>query len=543
MDLQSARAELDQYASALSRQLEPDHADLRQGLKPPAVLPPLPDARERLDALTERVRHDMEILSYPKDPWVLPRIGPNGAHVYDVAIVGGGQCGLTLAFGLRRERVDNVIVLDGAPRGREGPWTTYSRMWTLRSPKHVTGPDLGIPSLAPRSWYEAVFGEAGWQALDKWPRQAWQAYLDWYRQALDLPVRNDARVTAFADADGLVELTINGQESLWARKVVLATGLEGMGDWYVPPFLRDKLPAGAYTLCTADVDSFDWRNRKIAVLGAGATAWDRAADLLELGAASVTMYMRRGQILTANPFRYTEKAGFLRHYASMSDADKWRWMRTIFTFGQPPTQDGVDRCAAFDNFTLHVGASWQDARMLAGAIEVTATDGTVETFDHLFIGCGFSMDPRNRPELAAFADNIATWADVYTPPEEMADPWLMTYPYLDRDLSFVERTPGKTPVLNNIYCFNYGATASNAHSGASLSGLRYGIEPLLHGITYALWVDDEPMHFDTIRAWCDVDTDPSPLATHLRHGPGQGASRTEHPAFRPTLRRVRSDQS
>ena len=49
--------------------------------------------------------------------------------------------------------------------------------------------------------------------------------------------------------------------------------------------------------------------------------------------------MRRPQILTANPFRYLEKAGYLRHYASMSDADKWRWIQAIFTFGQPPTQD------------------------------------------------------------------------------------------------------------------------------------------------------------------------------------------------------------
>lgn len=511
-----ALVEDETYASHLSRLLELDHPEERAGLQPPAVLPPRPDAGERLAALTRQVRRDLDILNYPKDSWVRPRTAPGGEHVYDVVIVGGGQCGLSVAFGLMRDRVTNVLILDSAPKGEEGPWITYSRMWTLRSPKHVTGPDLGIPSLAPRSWYEAVFGEDGWNALGKWPRQAWQAYLDWYREALDLPVRNDAKVTAFEDEAGLVRLTVNVTERIYGRKVVLATGLEGIGDWYVPPFVREKLPASAWTRCTDDVDSLGWKGKRIAVLGAGATAWDRAADLLELGAANVTIYMRRRQILTANPFRYTEKAGFLRHYASMNDADKWRWIQAIFVFGQPPTQDGVDRCAAFENFVLHAGASWSDVSMDGKEISVAGSDGSVERFDHLFIGCGFSMEPRNRPELAPLADNITTWADAFTPPKDQLDPWLLTYPYLNRDLSFVEKVPGKTPVLRNIHCFNYGATVTNAHSGASLSGIRYGIEPLLHGLTYALWMEDEAFHFENVRNWRDVDTDPSPLGPRIK---------------------------
>lgn len=499
-------------AARLAADLRVEHAHLRKGLAQPAPPRPRADAQDRLDALGLRVRHDLAILDYPKDPWVLPRTGPGGQHLYDVVVVGAGQCGLTVAFGLRRDRVDNVLVLDRAPKGGEGPWVTYSRMWTLRSPKHVTGPDLGVPSLAPRSWFEAVFGEEGWEQLGKWPRQAWQAYLDWYRTVLDLPVRNNARVDGLADENGIVRLTVNGRETVYARKVVLATGLEGIGHWHVPALVRERLSAADWTLCTDDVDSLDWKGRKIAVLGAGATAWDRAADLLELGAAAVSIYMRRPQILTANPFRYLEKAGYLRHYASMGDADKWRWIRAVFAFGQPPTQDGVDRCAAFESFTLHPGAVLTDLVKTPGGLRLEASDGSAETFDHLFIGCGFSMDARNRPELAPLADNMATWTDRLTPPTDQPDPWLASYPYLNRDLSFAERVPGRTPVLRNLFCFNYGATVTNAHSGASLSGLRYGIEPLIHGLTYALWVDDEPEHFQRIRHWSDVDTDPAPLA-------------------------------
>jgi cation diffusion facilitator CzcD-associated flavoprotein CzcO len=489
----------------------------------PVAGPPLHgDAEERLQRLTARVRHDIATLSYPKDAWTLPRVHESGAHVYDVVIVGAGQCGLAVAFGLQRERVTNILILDGAPKGREGPWVTYSRMWTLRSPKHVTGPDLGMPSLAPRSYYEAVFGEAAWDRLDKWPRHTWQAYLEWYREALDLPVRNDCQVERICQDGDLVQLQIRGAEPVLARKVVLATGLEGIGGWNVPDVVKTSLPKTDWTLCTDDVDSADWRGQRIAVLGAGATAWDRAADLLELGARSVTIYMRREKVLAANPFRYLEKAGYLRHYQSMADADKWRWIRTILSFGQPPTQDGVDRCSAFENFTLHPSCNWAALRRTAEGIEVTGTDGSLEVFDHLFIGCGFSMNPNGRPELADVASNILTWAEVYTPPAEYEDKWLQSYPYLDKGLRFMERQPGATPVLRNLFCFNYGTLVSNAHSGASLSGILYGLPTLIHGVTGALWAEDEPEHFRMTKSWQAIDTDPGKLAQRLWKDPAQG---------------------
>ena len=276
----------------------------------------------------------------------------------------------------------------------------------------------------------------------------------------------------------------------------------------MPDVVR-RLKPSSWTLCTEDVDSLNWRGQRVAVLGAGATAWDRAADLLELGAGSVTVYMRRDTVLTANPFRYLEKAGYLRHYQSMDEADKWRWIQTILSFGQPPTQDGIDRCAVFENFELHSGATWSDLRETETGIEVHGTDGSLQIFDHLFVGCGFSMDPNGREELKHIAANILTWGEVYQPPAEYADPWLASYPYLDKHLRFSEREPGATPVLNNIFCFNYGTLVSNAHSGASLSGILYGIQPLIHGVTYALWQEAEREHFRITRPWQALDTDPS----------------------------------
>jgi cation diffusion facilitator CzcD-associated flavoprotein CzcO len=500
---------------------------LRPGFPPPPSPPVLPDAEARLAALGARVRHDLEILlAYPKDEWVRRRSGPGGAPVYDVAIIGAGQGGLAAAFALRREKIGNVLVIDQMPRGREGPWVTYSRMWTLRSPKHVTGPDLGIPSLAPRSWFEARYGEAAWEPMGKWPRQMWQAYLDWYRDVLAIPVRNDTRLDDIAAEGDLLrlQLTATGPAGAggpaYCRRLVLATGIEGLGAWHVPAFVKEKLPAARWSMCTDDVDSAAFAGRRIALLGAGATAWDRAADLLENGAAAVTIYMRRQQILQANAFRYMEKAGYLHHYATMSDAARWRWMTVVFRFGQPPTQDGVNRCAHFDGFTLHPGASWADARIEDGEIVLTGTDGSVERFDHLFVGSGFVIDPHLRPELSRFADNIALWRDVYAPPPDRPDEVLAGYPYLAPDLSFMERRAGATPGLDRIHCFNYGATVSNAHSGASITGMKYGIEPMIAGIGRALWLEEEAAHFATLDAWSEIDTDATPVLRRLWKAPG-----------------------
>lgn len=51
------------------------------------------------------------MLAWPGREWVQPREA-RGQRFFDAVIVGGGQCGLATAFGLMRERVMNVLVLD-----------------------------------------------------------------------------------------------------------------------------------------------------------------------------------------------------------------------------------------------------------------------------------------------------------------------------------------------------------------------------------------------------------------------------------------------
>ncbi len=161
--------------------------------------------------LNERVKKDLAYLSFGGSNWVRPREHADG-HVYDVVIVGGGQSGLGAAFGLLRERISNILVIDENTSGLEGPWETYARMVTLRTPKHLTSIDLGIPSLTFRSWWEAQVGPEGWEEVDKIPRGDWMNYLRWYREVLNLPVLNEIELT-------LVEPMENGIHRLHVNKV------------------------------------------------------------------------------------------------------------------------------------------------------------------------------------------------------------------------------------------------------------------------------------------------------------------------------------
>src|SRR3982751_1097708 len=166
-----------------------------------------------LDALTALATRELEALRYPPANWVLPRDG-----LLDVLVVGGGMCGQTATFALLREGVRNLRCVDRAPRGAEGPWTTFARMDILRSPKHLTGPDLGIASLTYRAWHEAKFGVAHWEKLHKIDRLEWARYLQWVRDTVPIPVENGVHVRSIELVPGAVKVS-TGSETLRARKV------------------------------------------------------------------------------------------------------------------------------------------------------------------------------------------------------------------------------------------------------------------------------------------------------------------------------------
>jgi cation diffusion facilitator CzcD-associated flavoprotein CzcO len=192
------------------------------------------EEERRLAALTAEVRRDLERIAHPRMPWLEPRLGPDGKPALDVLIIGAGQSGIAVAFGLMRAQVTNVLAIDKAEPGREGPWRTYARMHTLRSPKDYTGPDLDVPSLTYQAWHEARFGEESWLRLDLIPKELWADYLLWVREATAVPVCNGFKALDIAAAGhALIAATVENaggrRRVLHARKLVLATARTAWG--------------------------------------------------------------------------------------------------------------------------------------------------------------------------------------------------------------------------------------------------------------------------------------------------------------------------
>lgn len=456
-----------------------------------------------LDALQAQVVRDLEAIAHPRAAWLTPRKALDGSDALDVLIVGAGQGGVATSFALKRMRVDNQLVIDKAPYGQEGPWVTYARMPTLRSPKDQNGPDLGVPSLTYQSWHEAAFGEESWKNLRLIASAHWNDYLLWVRRTTGVTVRNEVELLAIEPAaDGLLRARIReagSERVLYARKIVLATGQDGAGRWWMPPFV-EALPRTLRAHTNDVIDFAGLKGRTVFVLGAGASAFDNAATALEAGAAAVHVFCRRAEPQVVQPYRWLTFAGFLQHIAEMDDAWRWRFMSHILGLREGFPQDTWDRCARHANFTLRAGEPWLDARAEAGRA-VVRTDKGEFAADYLITGTGVDMDFALRPELAACADNIASWGDRYTPPVEERDVRLARFPYLGADYAFVEKHPGRTPWIKDIHFFGIGATMSFGPSGSSINAMTTAVPRLATGVTRGLFAADLDRHWQSLQAY------------------------------------------
>ena len=422
----------------------------------------------------------------------------DGAQVLDVLIVGAGQGGLATAFALGLERIANIRIVDRNPRGLEGPWRRFARMTELRTAKEVTGIDLGIPSLTARAWYEAKFGCQAWQRIENIAPKVWRDYLDWYRDVLQLPVENEIEVTSIEPASDLLlaHLRRRGRtERVHARKIVLATGIDGSGGWRAQDALAAGLPAQRYAHSTDEIDFGRLAGKRVGVLGIGASALDNAAAALEAGAARVDVCFRRADIPRVNPLGWTAFAGMLGHFADLTDLERWRFMRRILEeLPIPPPQNAFWRCRSFKNFAWHADCEWRSIRYGRNVASVETDAGTF-TFDFIIFATGVETDLSARPELARIVHQIALWRDRFTPPPGEESDLLASYPYLGPAFEFTEREPGAAPFLSRLHNFTFGATASLGITGAAIPGIRYGVPRLVDGLVRDLFREDAVAHY------------------------------------------------
>ncbi|NYT63754.1 NAD(P)/FAD-dependent oxidoreductase [Alcaligenaceae bacterium] len=457
-----------------------------------------------LDALEQRLAQDLAWLDVPAKPWV-PVGAVNGQVLLDVAVIGGGMAGLAAAATLGNLGI-KACIFDSAPPGYEGPWATTARMETLRSPKQLTGPALGFPALTFRAWFEAQFGLAAWGELDKIPRLQWMDYLRWYRRVMKLDVRNEHTVENIVPHPDHVALHLRtpaGEQIVYARRVVLATGRAGLGGASVPDFIQG-ISRDRWAHSSDPLDYSTLRGLRVGVVGAGASAMDSAGTALENAAASVDLLIRRKDIPRVNKAKGAGNPGFTHGYADLSDDWKWRIRHYINVKQVPPPRASVLRVSQHDNARFHLGAPVLQVHQDGPTLQVETPNKTLE-LDFLVLSTGFKIDWYSRPEYATIAPHLRIWGDRYQPSAGDNDQELHDSPDLGPSFEFLEKSPGSLPGLSRVHCFCYPAALTHGTVSGDIPAISDGAARLSKGIASLLYGENIRQHYAELLAFEELE--------------------------------------
>lgn len=463
---------------------------------------------DRLAVLEDRAREEMARIEAFCAGW--PDEGDGPQENPAIVICGAGLSGLSIAFALKRKGIRSVLVVDQAEEGREGPWVTCARMRTLRSPKYLSGPDLGIPSLTVRSWYEALHGAEAWERVERIGRTDWMDYLAWFRKIAGIEVENGVRLAAIEPAGKGLALTLEraggGMRKVTCRHLVLATGIDGCGGPHIPAMVR-ALPKTAWTHSSepGDIDFLSGRN--VAILGGGTASFDWAVAALEAGARNVTMFARSRDFPRTEVLAWTNFPGFLGHFADLPDIERWRFGRLYFGFKVPPTQDQYDRARGYPNFSMRLGCRVDALTMEDAKVRLATSEGSFEA-DHLLVGTGYELSFALRPELARLADATAFWRDRFRPPPGEEQAFLASHPYLGPGFELMPKHPGLDGWVSRVHMFNAGALASLGPISNGVTGLKYGVPRVVAALVKALFTEDSARYLAALATYREAHFDP-----------------------------------
>lgn len=446
------------------KQPVPDHFSMAERLYRPQ---PLADAVERLAALRAQAQSDIRLLEFPRKELPFER----RPDVLDVAIIGAGQTGLCVSFGLMRFGFRNTKIFDQQPRGRQGPWRTYARNHLLRTKKDSTGGlDWGIPSLHFVRWSEARYGAGYYESIQKIPRLVWADYLDWYVETVNLPTAYETSVHSISwdEQHRHFKLETNRGESR-ANFVVVCTGIESGGKHRFPRIVEERLPSHVYahTMMEPAVDHL--RGRDVVVIGGGASAFDWANAVLAAGANSVDLMIRRSGLPEAHRVCWGSRwIGYHRNYVDLPDEMKWAYSLADLDLGVPPPRDTYYESVRDPRFKIFGNAGLDDLSYRDEKI-IGTYGGSAFKHDYMICGTGSNNSIFGQRELQPILPYIQTWKDAYTPADGRSHPEMELSPYLGRSLQFTAKK-AEYEFVERIYYLCSGV--------AHLSGFRCNLSAI-----------------------------------------------------------------
>ncbi len=418
------------------------------------------------DALTSHSQRVTRWTGAVPANWVRPRSNVD----HNVVIVGGGQTGLSIAFGLRRKGIGQVEIIEQAGPGEAGIWKAIARMRQLRTPKLLQGPEQGNAALGFRAWFEAQNGPAAFDALDRIPRVLWADYLAWYEQTSGAQTRYRTRLLDIEPVGDVLRLHLISDgvtRTETTRKLILANGYNGAGGASVPGFLR-ALPAQKWSHTEKPINFDALKGKTIGILGAGASAFDAAGVALETGASEVHLFSRRSYIdYTNGPPSQAARPPVDRGFPNqiewsyvLPDAIRWRSQLVRERAVATVPFDSLMRAVSHDKFRLHLDSSWDRVAMSSNGKVRVQSRGKDYRFDYVIAATGYQIDLAAQPELTRIHQSIALWRDRYQPDVGESDQASGAHPYLGTGFQFIPRAEKDGEFLRNIHCVNLAAAAS-----------------------------------------------------------------------------------
>ena len=455
-----------------------------------------------LESLSSSIKRDLGILQYPPADWVNSRSTKDGKSVVDVVVVGGGMCGLVATFALLRAGISNIRTFDDNEEGLEGPWAKYARMETLRSPKTLAGPALGLPNLTFQAWYEAQWGLQEWDKLGRIPTRLWMDYLIWYRNVLNLKVENRTQVTSIQPAPHGFDITVekNSQlEEIPVRKIILATGREGMAEPRVPLVLKNFLgPQCQHS--SEDIFFESVRGKEVAVIGVSASAIDNAATALEAGASKVYVLVRAPAVPRINKMKSTVYSGFTHGFPKLPIIDRLNLLSYVFEYRVAPPRSSVQRLWKNENAHLCldaevIDAAWNDARILLSTKHQTIA------VDKIILGTGFKINVYAPKILKSFANEVRTFRDAEMLSSCPTFGEFLDFPDLGEDFELQEKVAGQAPYLKDLHEFTFAATVSHGNVSGDIPAISEGAERLIRGICASIFTEDYSDHLHALYSY------------------------------------------
>ena len=320
-----------------------------------------------------------------------------------VAIIGAGPYGLSLSTHLTARNVKHRIF--GSPMRF---WSDIAAAGGERYLKsYCFGTNISTPT---RGYSFADYSHPrGLETFEPCSIRDFAAYGLWFQQE-NVPWVEPIDVALLdRQAEGFA-ITLANAERFVADHVVIATGLSGFA--HVPPEIA-MLPPGLATHTSGIASFAAFKGREVAVIGAGQSALEAAALLLEAGALP-QLLVREDSILWQTRVSLKRglwrrlrspisglgtgpKAWGLTHFPGMMHRVPAKW-RTSFVKNHLPAEGAWWlRERVEKRLPVHFGASIINAREASGQVLLKlrcAKDGSGRQLvvDHVVAGSGYDID-------------------------------------------------------------------------------------------------------------------------------------------------------